>query len=651
MKPQYIKSFFFLCTLFLILSSEVQIYGQVDSLCEAFSEFAHEDEDINEVLEQLTLHPIDINTADKDDFEALPFLNSKHIELIINKRPYKNKKQLKVLLGNQMYHLLQPYFVVKKVKRHLRVEQVNRAQYILEKNEGLKNGKYLGSPFAHYFRLKIFYDKKISCGVLAHKDAGEPNITDHMSGYILWQALNGKFKFILGDYQVHAGQGLVLSAPYVLGRSSQASVPLHVRQMRGNAYLSSNESGGFRGAFINYKFYNKLLLAGFYSSKLQDVILDSEKKVIIGMDRSGYHRTRYEIERENRIKETAYGSILELSVWNTGKIGFSYVETQYNPKIKRIEGVEYLRLNFYRFSGEYIRNYSFFYTANYLHLSISGEISAHKNSTLAQQHGFLIFVKPWQVGVKWWHLPINFHTPFGHVFSNNQSFPTAQQGIYIGLTGEIHKFFLLNIYWYKNKDLWRSYFDPMPGRRRDAFVQFEWLWNPGSTLLLRWHTSCDQNYSSDNNKTDEVNKHVMRFQINKSVTRNILLRSRVEKVYLTYSQSHILNQGINIYQDLRWKVSSHVQLSFRYSSFETSDYETRLYEYENDLPGAFSTYPLYGKGIKWYVILQLAIWQKLTIWIKYRNIRFDGIAKIGSGLSEIMGDKRQDVKLQIQFKY
>ena len=141
MKPQYIKSFFFLCTLFLILSSEVQIYGQVDSLCEAFSEFAHEDEDINEVLEQLTLHPIDINTADKDDFEALPFLNSKHIELIINKRPYKNKKQLKVLLGNQMYHLLQPYFVVKKVKRHLRVEQVNRAQYILEKNEGLKNGK------------------------------------------------------------------------------------------------------------------------------------------------------------------------------------------------------------------------------------------------------------------------------------------------------------------------------------------------------------------------------------------------------------------------------------------------------------------------------------------------------------------------------
>jgi hypothetical protein len=46
-----------------------------------------------------------------------------------------------------------------------------------------------------------------------------------------------------------------------------------------------------------------------------------------------------------------------------------------------------------------------------------------------------------------------------------------------------------------------------------------------------------------------------------------------------------------------------VSLKGRVIYYDTSSYESRLYEYEDDLPGRVSLDPLWGEGMRWYVLL------------------------------------------------
>jgi hypothetical protein len=126
------------------------------------------------------------------------------------------------------------------------------------------------------------------------------------------------------------------------------------------------------------------------------------------------------------------------------------------------------------------------------------------------------------------------------------------------------------------------------------------------------------------------------------------LRSRLEKAWLRDSP-HI--QGINLYHDLECKLTANLCLLFRFSSFCVDTYSVHIYEYENDLPGAFSSYSVYEKGTKWYGLVKWRIAGKLLLWFKYRRLYLDGVKSIGSGNDLIMGDQKQELRLQINWEY
>ena len=92
-------------------------------------------------------------------------------------------------------------------------------------------------------------------------------------------------------------------------------------------------------------------------------------------------------------------------------------------------------------------------------------------------------------------------------------------------------------------------------------------------------------------------------------------------------------------------------MQIRFSAFETNDYDSRIYEYENDLPNVFSNYPLYGRGSKWYIMVTFKPVPKIKLWLKYHRIIFDGVNAIGSGLTQINGNMRQDIHIQLEIRY
>ncbi len=59
----------------------------------------------------------------------------------------------------------------------------------------------------------------------------------------------------------------------------------------------------------------------------------------------------------------------------------------------------------------------------------------------------------------------------------------------------------------------------------------------------------------------------------------------------------------------------------RVTFFHTTSFKSALYEYENDLPGSFANFPLYGQGHKWYVMARVSFADHFRLWIKLRYLK------------------------------
>jgi hypothetical protein len=76
-----------------------------------------------------------------------------------------------------------------------------------------------------------------------------------------------------------------------------------------------------------------------------------------------------------------------------------------------------------------------------------------------------------------------------------------------------------------------------------------------------------------------------------------------------------------------------------------------MYEYEDDLPRSSSNPALYGRGLRWYVILKYNVSLKVAIAAKYSQTIKDGVNFIGSGLDEIEGNTQSLLSMQLDVRF
>ena len=176
--------------------------------------FYIEDDDSNpalhEAISSLLEDPLDINSAAREELQALPFLNKTLTDSILAFQPDLNGLFLRNLLGRERYELLRPLVRFSRPRHRTRFNTVIRLSNLLV--PALPG--FTGSPLALYGRMTFKKGKTIAAGILFQKDPGETRVTDHISGYLQWQSSSHDTKLLLGSFQVHAGKGLVLSRPY-----------------------------------------------------------------------------------------------------------------------------------------------------------------------------------------------------------------------------------------------------------------------------------------------------------------------------------------------------------------------------------------------------------------------------------------------------
>jgi hypothetical protein len=87
----------------------------------------------------------------------------------------------------------------------------------------------------------------------------------------------------------------------------------------------------------------------------------------------------------------------------------------------------------------------------------------------------------------------------------------------------------------------------------------------------------------------------------------------------------------------------------RLQYFETDSYDSRIYAYENDVLYSYSIPAFADKGFRYYLTVNYDLNKKISLWLRWAQTIYRNRNFIGSGLDEIEGNKRSELKLQARW--
>lgn len=637
----------------VIICIYTSVHAQQDSLYEAVTELEVENEILQELMESYTDNPLDINNASENELRSIPFVSDSEISKIIEFRPFENKSAVRTCLGKQKYEAIRPFITVLKYKPPWRIHFRQKNYLPLQQVKAIETRKFYNSNIDNYSKIQFHYRENFSAGLLWQKDIGEKSIADHYSGYLQYTNPQWQTNLIAGQFLIQAGHGLIFSSPFSNPKSSLVLLPLRNKSVVVRPYLTASEASGFTGISVEKSAGKNYRLGLVFAGTLRDGTVDQTGTVVTGLDYSGYHRSLSERNKENLVRESLTAVYAESEISDYFSSGMVLAHTAYSPGI-RYNAVNVsdntLRRDYFRFSGDKIRQAALFWNFHLPEAELNGEIAYTIPGDLALSVNFAVRSEQSALGMKWWHVPKNFQSPFGSVFGANGYFPQGNQGIYLAVQHDLSDRLELAAYWQQDKSLWRTYFEPMPVDQKDFFSQVGWEIYKKQSVLFRYRFKNNMHFDSDTEQTIDTFYRNFRVEYYSELNKNIRLRSRVEKVFLEYSEQYPDRQGVNIFQDISARITERIWIQTRYSSFSIEDYESRIYEFENDVPSAFSSYVLNGKGNKWYFVLKWEVYTNLRLYLKYRTIFYDGVESIGSGDLQTSGNIRRDIRFVLDYR-
>lgn len=201
---------------------------------------------------------------------------------------------------------------------------------------------------------------------------------------------------------------------------------------------------------------------------------------------------------------------------------------------------------------------------------------------------------------------------------------------------------------------WLRYRVNSPSGGNEGFVQVEHIASRDVNFNFRFKQQTKQiNGNNELIGLDPLTtyrKSSFRFHINYRVSPSVRMANRAEYLIYQDNETH-RGSGYLVFQDVHWRPASEkLTLFFRHALFDTDSYDERIYAYENDVLYAFSVPGYYYKGSKTAFMLKYNLFDKINIWARISHLWFTNQKSIGTGLDEIDGDQKTEVKVQVQIK-
>ena len=650
---------------------------------------AGEEFDFNTLFENLSYYadnPLNLNEIQYDDLKDLLILNDIQINAILQHRntlgPFLSLYELQSIpaLDLKTIRNLTPFVTVNEDSKDYFVglgEMLTNGDHeiflkwrrVLEKQRGYVedasgNTPYIGDPNRLYMRYSYNYERRLKIGLTAEKDAGENMFSDpNQAGFDFYSAhlhlkdYNRRIKdLIIGDYSVSFGQGLILHNQFGSTKTSQVlDIKKGGRALK--PYSSINEINFYRGVAASMYISSELEFTFFGSHKridgntleLDTLNEDPEVQLFSSIVEDGLHRTEAEIRKENSIQQSSVGLQLKYRNNNTN-ISINGMYERFNKNFQRRE----LPYNQFLFSGNNLLNSSIAYSHQLKNIHIFGEMAISSGGGIAQTHGTLIGLDR---KVDLVLLYRNYSRNYRSLQSNSFGETTGtnnEKGIYMGMEIRPVQNWTISAYSDLWKHDWLRFSRDAPTVGHEYLIKVNYYQRRKLDFYAQYRIEQkEENARSIGNQIDRLNPFTLqrlRVHLSYRLSDSWELRNRVE--FSFYKDENKKTNGILVYQDVLYKsILSPFSFSARLAYFDTDDFDSRIYAYENDLIYEYFI-PFYqNRGIRTYINLRYDIGYNMTAEIRASRTYFENRDLIGSGFDIIIGNTKTELKAQFRIKF
>ena len=686
MKPRCMLLFFAGCALSCLSFAQSAIPGQImETLVESVESSDDGSTDYESViseLEQLQKVPININTAEREDLQKLPFLTDFQISSLLDYRRLNGNLlsiyELAMVYGytDEVIRLMLPFILVApgdkavdfrpgEILRSGHHEINLRMQRILQVAEGYRKydsiagtTKYPGNPWAYYVRYGYASGNRVHAGITLEKDHGEdffrgtnPQGFDFYSGYVMISNTGPLKTLLAGDYRLHFGQGLTLWNGLSTGKSS---LPLNIvkHQDAIRPFTSTDENGYFRGLAASGTL-GRFVFTGFYSLTGLDAnitdTLGSGEICFSSFQETGYHRTPAEHADENSLQKTTAGGNLGFRN-NWLKLGTTLVYSHLDKYMQAGEDPKDL----YDFHGTGLLNWGTDYLITLNRIQLFGETS-YGNGYWATLNGALLNTGRYaSFSLLYRYFQPGYYSMHSGAFSESSS-NTNEEGLYIGTVIHPRKNWKISAYADFYRFPWLKYQVSAPSAGNDYMAQADY--SPGTRVAMFLRLRIER--KPENERIDSLPVPIvgdvihsgLRYHISFRINTKFEIQNRLEYIAVK-NANNLRDNGFMIYQDASYKPARvPLVLHFRIAWFNTGSYESRIYAYEQDLISGFSFSPMYDVGYRTYLMARYDIHDRASIRVRFGHTCFTNKTSSGTGLDEIASPSRSEVKLQLALRF
>jgi len=623
-------------------------------------------EELVDLLEELMRNPIDINLADVFDLSKLPNMDQQSAQIIIKHRNkfgyFFSPTELFAIreLNKQLIESILPFIKTSKTNDELEKNEevisssdlfLNKSKLIIrnritndiQNRDGFTSGKYEGSKIKSYNKFLYTYDKNYQAGFLVEKDPGEVSYTDFTSFHLQVKDMGFVKSFIAGDYVLEYGQGLALWSPYGFSKGADAVFPVKKKARYLRPYTSAAEYRFFRGAASRLSF-DDFNFTAFYSNNTFDATIDSITGEITSVGQSGFHRFESELNKKGSSKSKLIGGVLDYRFLGRMNVGVIYYNASFDNRFESA--------NLYDFSGNNFNYVSTYYELNFSKINFFGEAS-YDGTSIASINGIqfsanrdLIFTTSLR------NYPRNYKNLYGFGFSEKSGKINNEVGIYSGLKWKL-PFGVLNLYYDIFKFPYRTSENSLSSEGNELLFDFVSIPLPKFEVRLRYKYE-DKEVTELINIDEEIVrrlKQIARTDLIYNISKDLRLKTRIEYNHFFIKDANLKENGLLVYQDLRYVPQKNINLYGRIIFFQTDSFNSAVYEYENDVLGVMPNLAMYGKGIRWYVIVKYKPLQFLTLSTKYSETYKPDEASLSSGDNEITGNVDNRISFQIDISF
>jgi hypothetical protein len=644
-------------------------------------------EDLYETLLQYYRQPLDLNRASREELRSLFLLSEGQISALLQHLQENGRLislyELQAIPGFDLITIrrLLPFVTVqswgqigqqpwrerlRNADNHsllLRYDRTLQERRGYTPPEGRSTTRYQGSPDKYLLRYRLSHPRDFSFGVTAEKDAGEAftwNPGQRVYGVDFLSAHaqlydRGAFKTIaLGDYQLQFGQGLLLSSGLGVGKGSETITTVRRSQLGIRPHTSSLETNFFRGAAATHR-WRRLETTLFYSNRRVDassgdaLAEDTTLLTLGGLQTSGLHRTPTELANRQRAREQVMGgNITYRNPQQTFSLGVTALQTLYDVALQQ-KPEPY---NLFTFSGSKNTTVGLHYSYLWQNFNFFGETARSGNGGLGTVNGVLASLsEKVEVALLYRYYAKDFQTLYGAAFgegSRNQN----ESGLYTGLKLKLSNRWQLTGYYDRFAFPWLRYRVDAPSSGEEYLLRVQFM--PSKTTLLYGQYQYERKARNETiagealRRVTDTHAHRYLLLLDVSPLPSLRLRSRVQASQ--FRQTGPGRTGYFTAQDVSWE-HGNTRLSARYALFDSDDYDTRLYVPEQDVLYGFSIPVFTGHGTHVYFLGQQRVTRHLDFWFKLSHTHYRGQSTISSGLEQIQGPQRTDVRAQVRYRF